>query len=275
MPLTETVRVKIIRQYCLIFLLIVLYKYLTKGFLFQSPPFFFYNKLDFTTWLVMLTGIHKLFLNNKWLCFIVELFYCVLPFIYFATYVRFKRIAPFIGWTILVFNALYTLIYCAFPTDSLHGHIALILFPLVFVAVSLNMFWLLLNALRYFFLFFFASAGIWKIWQGGLFNINQMSGILIYQHKELLISSSPSPLLSLYRWLIVHPGFSYLLYFLTVITELFFLVGFFTKRVDRQLIFLYILFLIADAIVMRIDYWDTLPFLLTLFYSKYEMPLKE
>jgi hypothetical protein len=275
MPLTEEVRIKIIRQYCVIFLLIILYKYLTKGFLFQSPPFLFYNKLDFTTWLVMSTGVHKLFLNNKSLCFILELFYCLLPFIYFLTYIRFKRAALFIGWTILLFNVTYALIYCCFPTDSLHGHIALILFPIIFTALSLNMFWLLLNALRYFFLFFFASAGIWKIWQGGVFNINQMSGILIYQHKELLVGSYSSSLLSFYKWLIVHPSVSYLLYLVTVITELFFLVGFFTKKLDRQLIFLYMLFLIADAIVMRIDYWETLPFLLTLFYSKYKMSLKE
>jgi len=274
MPLTESIRIRLIKQYCIIFLIIIIYKYFTKGFLFQLPPFFFYNKLDFTTWLVMLTGVHRAFLNNFTLCFISDVLFCSLPFIYFFAYLKSKKLASIIGFIICIVNITYAVIYCSFPTDSLENHIALILFPVVFTALTLNTFWFLINGLRYFFLFFFASAGIWKIWQGGIFDFQQMSAILIYQHKEFLISSSPSSLVLFYKWLIVHPFVSYSLYLCNSIVELFFLAGFFTKRWDRLLILLYILFLIANAIVMKIHYWETVPFLLALYYSKYEMPTR-
>ena len=83
MLITEFIRGKIIKQYCIIFLLIILYKFFTKAFLFQLPPFLFYNKLDFSSWLVMSTGIHKYFLNNFPLCLAVETIYCIIPFVYF------------------------------------------------------------------------------------------------------------------------------------------------------------------------------------------------
>jgi hypothetical protein len=129
----------------------------------------------------------------------------------------------------------------------------------------------MLHALRYFLLFFFTSAAVWKFVQGGIFSIEQMSGILLFQHKEYLTSSPHSWYASFIYWLIKHTYISYSLYFAATILELSFAIGFFTKRYDRFLTGASILFLLADVFFMRIPYWDVAPFLLTLIFSKYHL----
>jgi hypothetical protein len=172
----------------------------------------------------------------------------------------------------VLINFSYVLIYCSFPTDSLHGYISFFFFPFLFTAFSLKTYWFLFQGLRYFFLFFFFSAGLWKIVQGGVFHIDIMSSILLNQHKEFLIYPSGSKIVSLYRWLIAHPRSSYWLYFGATALELSFIVGFFTRRFDLVLVIFYILFLIMDLMIMRINYWQTFPFVLVLLYSRIGLP---
>ncbi|MGN6398839.1 MAG: hypothetical protein ACTHMD_00190 [Flavisolibacter sp.] len=269
MKLTEAIRKKIIVEYCVFCVFLFFYKYFTNGLLSQVVPVFFYNKLDFTTILFLKTGLQKLFLHNFIFCFLADVFYYLLPFIYLWVYLKKMKLIPILGSLIFAYNLLYSVAYCSFPTDSLEGHIALIVFPIVFIPFTLQGFWFMLQGVRYFFLFFFSSAGLWKLAHAGVFNFEEMSAILLYQHKELLITDKPSFLITFYKWLIANPFASYWLYFSSTIIELFFIIGFFTKKYDRLLALLFLLFLIMDAVIMRIDYWETLPFLLCLLFSKY------
>jgi hypothetical protein len=136
------------------------------------------------------------------------------------------------------------------------------------MALNVKTFYFLLHGLRYFFLFFFSSAGIWKIVQQGIFNIEQMSGVLLYQHKEYLTSSS-NWYSTAVLWLINHSSISYLLYFAAFLVELSFIIGFFTKKFDLFLAAAFLLFLLMDILLMRINYAEVSPFLLTLIYSRY------
>lgn len=269
MKLTEIIRKKVVVGYCVFCIFLFLYKYFTNGLLSQVVPVFFYNKLDFTTILFQQTGLQKLFLHNFIFCFLADAFYYLLPFIYLWVYLKKIRLTPIFGFLIFAYNLIYSVAYCSFPTDSLEGHIALIIFPIVFIPLSLQGFWFMLQGVRYFLLFFFSSAGLWKLAHAGVFNFEEMSAILLYQHKELLINNKASLLITFYKWLIANPFASYWLYFSSTVIELFFIVGFFTKKYDRLLALLYLLFLIMDAMIMRIDYWETLPFLLCLFFCKY------
>jgi hypothetical protein len=92
-----------------------------------------------------------------------------------------------------------------------------------------------------------------------------MSSILLSQHKEML--QETENITTMYWWLIHHPPVSYCLYFAGTLIELSFLTGFFTKRYDKVLASLYILFLIMNLIIMRINYWQTFPFIIVLIYS--------
>ncbi len=154
MKLTELIRARIVIGYCVFCIFFFLYKFFTNGLLSQIVPSFYYNKLDFTTLLIQTTGAHRYFLNNFILCLLADSFYFLLPFFYLWVYYKRNRLMPLAGGLIFTCNLIYSIIYCSFPTDSLEGHIALIIFPLVFIPLTLKGFWFIFQAVRYYFLFF-------------------------------------------------------------------------------------------------------------------------
>lgn len=271
MQLTPAYRSDIVKGYCILFYVLMLHK-LWNGFtLFQLQPSFFNTRFDVFTWLIMKTGIHQWLLNNPvgWIIFDVA-FYCM-PLVYwFLFYKKKPRLAMGVAIVMLCINWLYIQCYTLYPTNSIESYTAWLLFPFLFMTINLQSFYFVFQALRYFFLFFFASAGIWKILQGSVLNEEQMSGILLLQHKEYLIDAHNFYSFCIY-WLIEHRIVSYCLFLFATILEISFVIGFFTRKYDRILILLFILFLLADVLCMRIPYWEVTPFLLTLQYSRHNI----
>ncbi|WP_147202564.1 hypothetical protein [Segetibacter aerophilus] len=220
----------------------------------------------------METGLHQSLLDNPsgWIVFDV-LFYSM-PLLYLLAFKKNVRVASAVAVVMMIVNFIYIQCYTLYPTSSIEGFIAWLLFPFLLMCTELRSFYFILHALRYFFLFFFASAAAWKFVQGGIFSIEQMSGILLFQHKEYLASSPHSWYASFIYWLISHTYISYSLYLAATILELSFAIGFFTKKYDCFLIIASIIFLLTDVFFMRIPYWEVTPFLLTLLFSKYHLP---
>lgn len=94
-----------------------------------------------------------------------------------------------------------------------------------------------------------------------------MSAILLDQHKEMLAGAAGWWMQGVIGWLVAHATLGYLLYILVACMELLFFVGFFTRKYDKALVGIYLVFLLADHLIMRIPYYETLPFLLV-FYLK-------
>ena len=91
-----------------------------------------------------------------------------------------------------------------------------------------------------------------------------MSGVLLEQHKELLTNSPGYWQTSFILYLINHEALSYLLYVLACVVELSFIVGFFTKKYDRYLLLAFAIFLVMDYLIMRIAFFEWLPFVIVL-----------
>ncbi|HEY6978123.1 MAG TPA: hypothetical protein VH396_17605 [Chitinophagaceae bacterium] len=216
----------------------------------------------------MQTGIHQWLLNNAggWILF-DALFYCM-PLLYLFIYKRVSKLASAVAIMMLLINWVYVQCYTLYPSNSIEGHIAWLFFPVLFIPEDKKTFILLFEGLRYFFLFFFVSAAIWKLAQGGLFNISQMSGVLLYQHKELLTSAPGYWQSNFFLWLIQRQPLSYLLYLSATLLELSFIAGFFTKKYDRLLLALVVIFLVMDHLIMRITYYEIAPLALTFMFSK-------
>jgi hypothetical protein len=190
------------------------------------------------------------------------------PLLFYFIHQRLPRFERLTAFALLGINWLYVQCYTLYPTNSIEAHIAWLLFPIVFIPRNAKTFALLFDGLRYFFLFFFASSGIWKFVQGGIFNLDQMSNILLFQHKELLVTTPQHWYPRFIIWLVENPALSYCLYAFATLLELAFIVGFFTKKYDRLLLACFILFLVFDHFVMRIPYYEVLPFVLTLIFHK-------
>lgn len=257
--------------YCIIFYILMLYKLWNGLFLYQFQPYLFNNRFDLFTWLLMKTGIHQWLLNNTTASAVFDVMFYAMPVLLYVACMRSIRIAALVSIIMLMINWIYIQCYTLYPTNSIEGYTAWLLFPFLFMMINMRSFYFVLHALRYFFLFFFVSAGVWKIVQDGIFNMNQMSGVLLYQHKEYLTSSHNWYTTFIY-WLINHPSVSYMLYVAGMLSELTFLTGFFTKKYDKYLLTIFLLFLITDLLIMRINYFEMSAFLLTFFYSRYEMP---
>ncbi len=233
--------------------------------LYQQQPLFIYDTFDVTSWLFMQTGIHQWLLRTK-LFLLFDVVYYTAPLVLLITsfYKNEKAVSAAAVYVLLV-NWIYLQCYFLYPISSYTIFIAWLIFPLIFIAFKEETFALLFDGVRYFFLYFFLSAGIWKIINGSVFNPIQLSAILMEQHKEILTASPHYWLSYFYQFLIRHTALSYSLYLIVAAMELSFLLGFFTKRWDRYLILIYFLFLIADYLIMRIPYFETLPFVLTLY----------
>ncbi len=266
---------QIIQYYCIIFYALMIYKWHNGLFLYQFQPSFFYTRQDLVTWLFMQTGIHQWLLNNasSWVLF--DIAFYALPFLYLIHYKNNKSSSYLSACLMLLVNWCYLQAYTLFPTNSMEGYIAWLLFPFVFLAHGKKSFQLLFEGLRYFFLFWFVSAGMWKLAQGGVFSITQMSGVLLYQHNQLLTSSPDYWQSKLILYFIQNPLTGWLLYLSATLLELSFFIGFLTKKYDRLLIILFLFFLLLDYLIMRIPYFEVCPLLLTLLFNDSNLPQNE
>lgn len=270
--MTEVHRNRFSISFLVLFYALAIYKLLNGLWLFQAAPYFFINRFDGVTWLFMQTGIHQWLIDNKagWILF--DAIFYGMPLVWYAVYRVNTKTATVLAISWLIINWIYVQCYTLYPINSIEGHLPWLLMPILFAARRLKTFYFLMHGLRYFFLFFFASAAIWKFRQGGLFNPQQMSGILLMQHGNYLVSAPQSWFSQFTYSIIQHENIGYALYIAATLLELIFIVGFFTRRYDKWLIASFMLFLVMDLLVMRITYFEVLPLLLPLFYSKYEEP---
>lgn len=262
--MNSSFKYKVLKAYCIIFYVLMIYKWLNGFFLYQLQPSFFYTRQDLVTWIFMQTGLHQWLLNNptSWLLFDI-IFYSLPLLLLIAN--KTKKFETPAAIIMLVVNWCYVQCYTLYPSNSIEGHLGWLLFPIVFLAKGEKTFSLLYEGARCFFLYFLVSAGVWKFAQSGIFHADEMSGILLYQHNQLLTNSPDYWQSRLIIYLIQHEFLSYTLYLWATILEIFFIVGFFTKKYDRLLLALFILFLIADYFVMRIPYFEISALAIPLF----------
>ena len=261
----ENRRTLITALYCIIFYGLMLYKIANGLLLMQVNPVFFCSREDIFTWAFMQSGLHQCLLNSPSKCVLMDALFYSSPAIYILHYFGHRSTAFFSGIWMLLINWLYVQCYTLYPTNSIEGHTAWLLFPILFMVRKESTFNLLFEGLRYFFLYFFASAGLWKVRHGSVFLPSEMSGILLGQHIQLLTNSPDYWQSKFILWLINNAWVSYSLYVSATAIELFFMVGFFTKKLDKLLILLFVVFLITDHLIMRIPYYEVMPFLITLF----------
>ena len=106
--------------------------------------------------------------------------------------------------------------------------------------------------MRYYFLYIFSSAALWKILRGSAFYHDQLSNILKQQQINLLLQNPDGYKAHIAQFLISHTNFSHALLLANVVLQLSFAIGFFTKKFDRFLFWFAILFVVANLFVMGI-----------------------
>jgi hypothetical protein len=221
------------------------------------PVFFHYNR-DLAELMLIGSGLPRFMIAHP-VCFaFADTLGFLLPIPLLGYAFRKDRFSPLLGWIFCAYVTLYLLLADLFWQIHHGPFICYVLLAFAFVTNREDRFYFILRGCRYYFLYIFVSAAIWKTVRGTVFDGQEMSHILLLQHIDLLSGDCQTALCRFYAWLIGHPAIAQGLYIGAVLMELVFMVGFFTRRFDRLLLGLAILFVAADLLVMRIPYWTLL-----------------
>ena len=242
------------------------------GLLFsQVQPVFFLNRLDITGNILMLGNLQHKLINSQGLRIIFDILYLLLPCLLTFSYYNKSKAVPYVAIATSIFSLVYNYFYTLMIFVSPEVLVVWIFVPLVFTTLSIKGFYFRLHTVRFIFLVFFLSSALWKIRAGGIFNTDQMSGVLKSQHAPHLVNNISDWYAGIMSWLINHPAISYILYLFAFLAEFSFIVGFFTTRFDKYLIILFCMFIIGDYFFMEINYCSWLAFLGCLYFSRFKL----
>jgi len=241
----------------------------------QLKPVFFLNRLDLSLNLLFLTDIQHAVINSNSLRLFFDVGYYLLPLLLLIACIINNKLQYLLAIIIVLFNLVYALLLSSLSMLSVEGFVGWILVPLIFISRTSKGFYYSLHCIRYLFLLVFLSAGLWKIRGGGIFNIEEMSAILLRQHAPYITELPNDWFTRFVYWLANHNTIAYAFYCIATIAELVFVIGFFSKRFDKLLIAAFIIFVVFDFVLMRINYFAWSAFLGCLWFSKYAEPIRE
>ena len=124
------------------------------------------------------------------------------------------------------------------------------------------------EATRYFLLFFYVSAAIFKIYYGGIFHIDGFANVLAGQFLPYYAEHNTGWRTGLNQYLVGHTGLAYALYLGGFMLELIAITGFFTKRYDSLLCVAILSFHLVNWILMDIAPIGHLGFICLLLISR-------
>lgn len=224
------------------------------------------NQQEFVYAVMSKLNLVTFFLNHHWVSalFDISLFFTPVFFLFSG-----KRIFS-IAFTVLV--TFYFLAFNVTAFHHYHGLFAIVVISIPFWTKNKTRFHLLWEAVRYYWLYVFSSAAIWKILRGSVFYRDQLSNILKQQQLDLLLQQPGGMQARFIQHLISNPEVSHAVLLLNVAVQLFFVVGFFTKKFDLVLFVLAIVFCVANYFVMNIVSVEMLILNLTLLnWSKLKL----
>lgn len=234
----------------------------------QIEPVFFYNQLDLTGNALLLTKVHFSLIQNKTTQIIFDVLYIVLPAVMTVSVLRNRRYQVPTAILVLLFNLVYAFCFSILSFLSVTIMLAFMTVPFVIIFRRAKDFYFAKDVMRLLFIIFFFSTAIWKIRAGGIFNFDQMAGVLVTQHNYLLLDNNSGFFRNLITYLIEYPRLSFSLYLAAFIAEFSFIAGLFTKKYDRYLLFIFLAFALFNYLTMRINYFSWFPFLACLHLSK-------
>lgn len=167
----------------------------------------------------------------------------------------------------VIFSVLLFIWHITLSTYSIHHYhslLGLLILSVPFWCGAGERFTYLWEAARYYFFFMLASAGLWKLTRGAIFDPHQMVNILKAQHAQYLYDYPDGLFASLYTYLISHASLSAGLLISMMLIQLSFLGGFFTRRFDRIYLYVFIFFIVMNYIIMHISSLPLLVFALVL-----------
>lgn len=202
---------------------------------------------DLTFWLFELVGIPAFVTGH---CAIALLLDVVVTSSAILAFLQPSRVAFARIYCISIL--LYFVIFTTYANYHYRPIIGLLVAGLPFTFRSLPRFGTFIQALRYYVLFLYASAGLYKAVRGSWLNSDQMTMIIEKTQLDLLLTQPGNWHALFYTWLLQNEWASWSLFVMATVLELSFIIGFFTRRWD--------LALFCTAITLHIGFYFTMRF---------------
>ena len=249
MPLPYYPRTLIARVvFCWLFCILV-YFFGTHTLLSQlQQPVFIYSGSDNTFWLLHYLRIPHFFLQHYWAALLFDIAIttsCIVCII-----LPQQKVCTYI--TVI---GIWVLHFCySSAAGKQYAQIGYLLPPIALLVFNQKKFALSWQLIRYWICFLYSSAGIYKMIYGGFFYVHNMSNILKQMNAEWLFFNSNTVQANCIYFLIHHPFCAQLFYQAAVCIETAFIIGFFTKKMDKYLVAILILFHIGNYFLLHISF---------------------
>lgn len=230
-------------------------------------PVYFTNRLDLTLNIVLMSNLQHILISNKWLRILFDILFLIFPVFLMYCFIKTNKFQKTLAIITSIFCTVYSLMFSAMSFISIEVFLAWMLIPLIFFSKNIKSFYYFMHSLRILFIIFFFSGSLWKVFSNAIFNTEQMSSILLFQHANYLASEGSTIYKGVLFFLIKHSTISLIFYLAAFFAEFIFIIGLFTKKFDKGLIFIFCLFLFFDYAIMGINYTSWLPFMGCFYFS--------
>ncbi len=245
-------------------ILSLLYRLMAHALLSQlAAPVFIYPYVDLTYWALHLINIPQ-FISRHYglaLCFDILLFIAALGGFFFIQ----KRVFPI---TFGILYLIYFVSYNSFGIHHTHCMVGVLLISIPFWFRNNRTFTLLWEGLRYFTLWIYFSAFLWKLLRGSLFNYHQGLANFMNENATHIALNPDGWLTPLYTFFIAHPGLSFVASTIAILMEGLFFIGFFTKKYDWWWFVLPIIFHTMTYLFIHVMFYELLILNLTFLSVK-------
>ena len=232
-------------------LLVLLYRWYCHLMLGQmEAPVLQYPFTDDLYWLFVFSDISSGIVQHK----AVAVTFDILLFAMLGVTILLRKWFMYI--LLFVFFLTYYILYNLYVTHHSHSLIGPLFMLIPFFFPDSKKFMLTFEAVRYYLLFIFASAAIWKITRGSVWLDDQMVLTLKSQHITFMLFNQDSWQYNFILYLLNNPDILNLLQIVVVLVQIAFFTGFFTKKYDTQLFLLFILFLVSNYFIMRVNFFE-------------------
>ena len=238
------------------------YRLLTHSLVHQMhQPVLYETDFDYTYWLFHATGIPKLLADNSAAAWIFDILLGCSTLYCWITSARRQ-------WMVLVCAICWTLYGLTYNSYSCHHNVAIIgvmVLPYAFLTTKEKNFRLVWEGFRYFYLYIFADAFVNKalikhnlfFFPNGAEFIKTNQSLFMVQHPDSLFTQ-------LYAFVITHPMLAYAGFLTMILLQGCMLIGFFTRKYDRWLFWIPILFHTVNLLFIDVFFYELLILNLTL-----------
>ncbi|MEM6722449.1 MAG: hypothetical protein AAF598_00350 [Bacteroidota bacterium] len=232
----------------------LIYRFLSNSLLSQlEAPVLKDPYVDLTYWFFHLLHIPEFLTGNFLVALAFDLSLILLPVL--ACYTHRKTI-----WPVLfgLFYLTYMVTYNSYSCHHTHCMAGIFLISIPFWFKDNKAFSLTWEGLRYYALFIYASAFLWKLFRGSVFHYDQGFSIMLNESSAYLLLEPATWRSSLYWNILENPDLAHQLILAGSLSQGLFLIGFFTRKLDWLWFILPIIFQTMTYLLFHVMIYELL-----------------